>query len=286
MFETRYICVVVERCMGDSDDDLACDLEAVLAVKKQVDKYESAGRAFKAAWASFESSAQLLFEHVDSCYRLDLQNPFLPNLESNIQKFNAVCQSKSVPNLMTESLGILQSVHQSVVCGPFEWMGQSVYKAKKGRGIYILVYGKSMFLPLDALECLTCRCSKAQEDLDLEYKTYRAFEVDLQLLVLLWTQRNHLTQNKKQAERAYEVLCDVFAANLKLDARLAIGFAPGSKPIDIQFKASNALCRTYDLMKEITPMVQGAMAELKDGIKELMIYLRSRGGASKKERSI
>lgn len=261
--------------MCDSDEDLPSDISAVVAVEKQVERYEQVGQTFKEAWAKFESSTILFFEHIDYCYRAELLTPFLPNLDVNIEKLKSVCQCKSVPQHMMAPLSILESVHKSVVGGPLSWLGRSVYKEKKGKKIYISIYAKNIFIPLDALDALTSRCLQAQQTLDQEYRAYRAYEVSLQLLVLLWTQRIHLA-NKEGSERAYRILCDVFAANLKLDCKMAVGFVPGSKPVDIQFKANNAMCRTYDLMRETSPMIQGAMVELKDSMQELLKYLRSK----------
>lgn len=261
--------------MCDSDEDLPSDISAVVAVEKQVDRYEHVGQTFKEAWAKFESSAILFFEHIDCCYRVELQTPFLSNLDANIEKLKSVCQCKSVPQHMMAPLSILESVHKSVVGGPLSWLGRSVYKERKGKKIYICIYAKNVFIPMDELESLTNRCLQVQQSLDQEYRAYRAYEVSLQLLVLLWTQRNHLG-TKEGSEKAYHILCDVFAANLKLDCKMAVGFVPGSKPVDIQFKANNAMCRTYDLMRETSPMIQGAMVELKDSLQELLKYLRSK----------
>lgn len=261
--------------MCDSDEDLPSDLSAVVSVVKQVDRYEQVGQTFKEAWAKFESSTILFFEHIDSCYRVELLTPFLPNLDVNIEKLKSVCQCKSVPQCMMAPLSIFESVHKNVVGGPLSWLGRSVYTEKKGRKIYICIYAKNIFIPMDELESLTSKCMQAQQSLDQEYRAYRAYEVSLQLLVLLWTQRNHLP-SKEGSEKAYHILCDVFAANLKLDCKMAVGFVPGSKPVDIQFKANNAMCRTYDLMRVTSPNIQGAMVELKDSMQELLKYLRSK----------
>jgi len=265
----------------DDDDDLPGDISALVVVRKQLERDEATGQAFKKAWCAFEASACMFFERMDACYRTELQVPLLGSIEPNLEKLRQVCSPHSAPSTLTVALEVLEAIRQTVVGGPLQWSGHSVFHEKGSSKTYFRVHDKNVFIPVEALPHLTDQCTRAHNILEQEYKLYREYEIDLQLLVLLWNQRSHLTKQSHQAAlRAYSILCDIYAANLKLDSKMGVGFVTGEKGkgMDVQFKMEPSTCRCYDLMASTKSTLSSAVIELREPLHEMIEMIRARHG--------
>jgi hypothetical protein len=271
--------------MSDSDDELADEVGALVVARDQLSKDEAAGQAFLKEWISFESVLVLFFGKIDACYRVELKKPIMTNFEVNLRALKRVVLARGTPAQFKEPHDFLVELGELRKVGCLSYSGHNVYHEKGGSRRFYKVYD-DFCVPVDKLGSLAQRAQRLSDDIYKSYKAYRDFEMDLELLVLLHSQREHVSRKARQgADRAYEILCDVHCANMKLEGKLAAQFAMSkdTKFTDIQFKCPSTVCRTYDLMAACGSQVGSAVTELKEPLREVLQRIREKQRPSKSQ---
>lgn len=260
------------------DEDIEGDIDALVVGQTQLKSDEALGQAFLREWSAFESVATLFFGNLDACYRAELKRPLMTNLEANLDALQRVLHEGRAPKLFKEPLDYLRHLGELCKVGELRWSGRNVWRERGCARRYFKVHD-GFFVPVDSLAHLTDRCQRLAEELQREYESYRDFEFNVQMLVLLLNQKQLLSaESRRHAGSAYGVLCDLYAANLKLDGKLGAGFVSGSdgKAMDVQFKVGPSVGRMYDLAKGSGSAVAAAVEELKKPLHELIQAIKAK----------
>lgn len=256
--------------MNDSEEDITGDIGAAMKAVGKIRQCRALSKNFRNAWGDVEEVCSLFFEHLDLSYRIELTCPILPNLDANIEKLKTVCCRPHSPREFSEPLNLFTAIKKCLTKEQMQWMGSKVYKQKSSDKFYVCVCDKSLFISADDMESLTERCVAVHDTLQARYNEYRKFEQDVQLLLLLYLKRNQLS--KQVVPRVFSVLCDILAANFKIENKLNVGFvACGCEDtMDIVFKPTPITSRTYDLMDSMKQTVSTARQELDGPIREIL----------------
>lgn len=249
--------------MCDSDEDLPDDISALVMARKQLSQDENLGQGFLRAWCAFESIVVLFFSHIDVTYRAELKKPVVSNLDSNLQALRRATSCKRTPALFKEPLELLEQIDSLKKVGSVKWAGHNIYH--DGSKHYFKIHDGFM-LPVDQLMPMSQRCLSITKALEEEYKLFRDFEINLESLVLLLSQH----PDKQSMSKAYATMCDVYAANLKINNKLVSFFGDQ----EVQFKVPNTHCRIYDLMGTCKQQVAETVSDLKEPIQHMIQRLR------------
>lgn len=268
--------------MNDSEEDLSGDITAAYTASKQILRYRELSQKFRHAWTDFEVMCVLFFEHLDLEYRTPLVDPLLPNLDANIEKLKQLCNKASCRPEFAEPLNLLVALQKALCKDPMQWVESTIYKQRSCDQFFVSVHKKSLFISVKDINSLAEKFAAAHESLRIKYNEFRSFEHNLQLILLLYLKRKQLTpKSKRMLPQVFAVLCDVLAANLKLENKLNVGFVSSAcdDAMDIVFKPTSITCHTYDLMDSMKQAVGTARQELDGPIREVL-------GVAQKEVSV
>jgi hypothetical protein len=259
--------------MADSEEDISGDITAGLKVNSDLASFKKAYNKFHKVWTQFEEVCVLFFEHLDLMYRTPLQSPLLCNLDSNIEKLKQVISRGGNTAIFSTALQMLEIVRKSVVADEFKWVGSNIYMDQNRENFYACIYPKTYYVPVKMLDTLSEQCSEISNKIETEFTEFRMFQESIQLILLLYIQRQRLSPASKQMiPHAFQIMCQLLAENIELEKKMCVGFVKCqcADAMDIVFKPAPVVCRTYDLFKTMSQSIRIAREELNTAIAEMV----------------